>query len=170
MKFKQIGITLLTSCSLLWLTTSAVRLEDYFKSELTVGEQLSELGEMTMTSRCILPETSSKRFTLVHFWASYDAQSRAKNIQWNKFFSKTVSDKIGYTAISLDPDKDVFQHTLAIDELELSNQLCVDVARRDELIGRYALSEGLHSYLIDDEGRICLLDPSLEELNHFYHL
>ncbi len=170
MKFRQIGIALFTSYSVLLLTTSAVRLEDYFKRELRVGEQLSELGTLTERSCRVLPEKSSKRFTLVHFWASYDATSRARNLQWDQFFSQTVSDKIGYKAISLDPDRGVFLHTLAIDELSRDNQLCVETSRREELLGRYALADGLHSYLIDDQGRICLIDPSLEELNHFYRL
>ncbi len=170
MNFRQIGVALFTSCSMLFLTTSAIRLEDYFERELKVGEQLSEFGVLTDQSCHILPKESSKRFTLVHFWASYDATSRTKNIQWNEFFSQTVSDKIDYKAIALDPDKSVFQHTLAIDGLKGKDQLLVATSRREELIGRYALADGLHSYLIDDEGAICLVDPSLEELNHFYRL
>ncbi len=170
MKFRQIGIALFTTCSVLLLTTSAIRLEDYFKQELRVGEQLTELGVMTEQSCRVLPEQSSKRFTLVHFWASYDATSRARNIEWNQFFGQTVSDKIGYKAISLDPDKAVFQRTLAIDGLREETQLYVDSTRREEFLGRYALTEGLHAYLVDDRGAICLIDPSLDELNHFYRL
>ncbi len=170
MKFRQIGIALFTSCSMLLLTTSAIRLEDYFKQELRVGEQLTELGAMTEQSCRVLPEQSSKRFTLVHFWASYDATSRARNIEWNQFFGQTVSDKISYKAISLDPYRAVYQRTLAIDRLREESQLYVDNARREEFLGRYALTEGLHTYLLDDEGTICLIDPSLDELNHFYRL
>ncbi len=170
MKLRQIGVALFTSCSMLLLTTSATRLEDYFREELSVGEQLSELGTLTDKSCRVLPEKSSKRFTLVHFWASYDATSRTRNIQWNEFFAKTVSDRIGYKAISLDPDEAVFRRTLAIDGLRGEDQLFVESSHREEVLGRYALTEGLHSYLVDDEGAICLVDPSLEELNHFYHL
>ncbi len=147
MKFRQVGVALLTSCSLLLLTTSAVRLEDYFKQELKVGEQLVEMGQMTTKTCSILPKELSKRFTLVHFWASYNAQSRVQNIEWNKFFTQTVSDKISYKAISLDPDKEVYERVLELDGLNSLEQFCVQDVRRSEVLGRYALEQGMHSYL-----------------------
>ncbi len=170
MKFRQISVALLTSCSLLLLSLSAIRLEDNFNQELKVGEQIVEMGQMTTKTCNILPKKSSNRFMLVHFWASYNAESRVENIRWNKFFNETVSDKIGYRAVSLDLDKAIYEQTLAIDGIEDSSQLWVQLSRRNEVIGRYALDNSLHTYLVDENGLICLVDPSLEELNHFYHL
>ncbi len=168
MKIRQIGVSLITSCSLLLLMVSAVPLEAYFKSTLNTTEKLKEIGQLT-TEVCSL-RPKQKRFTLVHFWASYDAESRAKNIQWNNFFAQSLSDKISYKAISLDPDLDIYNRILMIDGINSSTQFCVKEERRSEVLGRYALEKAMHSYLIDEDGTICLIDPKAEELNYFYHL
>ena len=50
-------------------------------------------------------QNHSGRYTLLNFWAAYDAESRVRNVQlWNEV-NKLSSDKIAMYSVSLDtPD------------------------------------------------------------------
>ena len=53
-------------------------------------------------------QNHSGRYTLLNFWATYDAESRARNVQlWNEV-NKLSSDKIAMYSISLDEKESIF--------------------------------------------------------------
>lgn len=115
----------------------------------------------------LLPQ--SGRYALVQFWAAYDAASRAQNIVWSRYFARTVSDKIAYRAISLDPSDAVYQQTIALDKLDALNQYRNSSDAR-RMTTQYGLEHNMHAYLIDDEGIVLRVDPTIEELEQFYLL
>ncbi len=117
----------------------------------------------------LAPRRGSHRYHLVHFWAAYDNASRAENVQWSRFFGATLSDKIGYNAISLDKYREVFEGTLALDCIEdTSNQIWVAAHDADEVTDLFGLKNGFHTYLIDDRGKVRAVDPTPNQLNYFY--
>ena len=64
-------------------------------------------------------QNHSGRYTLLNFWATYDAESRARNVQlWNEV-NKLSSDKIAMYSISLDEKESIFTETVKADNQQI---------------------------------------------------
>ena len=99
-------------------------------------------------------QNHSGRYTLLNFWATYDAESRARNVQlWNEV-NKLSSDKIAMYSISLDEKESIFTETVKADKLEGTKQFHEELGRKSELFGKYNLQKGFCNFLIDDKGVI----------------
>lgn len=135
--------------------------------QLKVGDVMPSIKTNNLSINELLPEKS--RFKLIHFWASYDAESRIKNKDYSKFFDSCVSDKILYKSVSLDEDMDVCLKTLDMDSV---NNQTVFVGKENisKLIDLYNLSENVYSYLINDKGKICAINPTQNEIMDFYKI
>lgn len=67
-------------------------------------------------------QNHSGRYTLLNFWAAYDAESRARNVQlWNEV-NKLSSDKIAMYSVSLDEKESIFTETVKADKLSGTKQ------------------------------------------------
>ncbi|MCD8262874.1 MAG: thioredoxin family protein [Tannerellaceae bacterium] len=67
-------------------------------------------------------QNHSGRYTLLNFWAVYDAASRVRNVQlWNEV-NKLSSERITMYSVSLDEKESVFAGTVKTDGLEGTNQ------------------------------------------------
>ena len=104
------------------------------------------------------------RYTLLNFWAAYDAESRARNVQlWNEV-NKLSSDKIAMYSISLDEKESIFTETVKADKLEGTKQFHEELGRKSELFGKYNLQKGFCNSLIDDKGVIIATNVAPEDL------
>ncbi|MDY5858465.1 MAG: hypothetical protein SPK09_04470 [Porphyromonas sp.] len=108
---------------------------------------------------------SGKSYKLLHFWAAYDAESRASNVAYAQ--SLTGSETIVYQSISLDVDAEVYRQTLALDGVDVHGQVLADAQWRDALAEQYGQRGGIRSVLIDAEGTVLLVNPSTAELEQF---
>lgn len=163
MKFSGIHSGVAVVSLLLLMTTSAVSHGSSPARELTIGDQITEMNlnaEQTLTLR---PNEGSGRFTLVNLWASYDAESRARNVELSHFFGQTISDKIVYRAVSLDPSETVYRETIMFDGVDNANQYYASILPK-------LSAKGMHSYLINDAGVVVSIDPTTAELEQFYRL
>lgn len=106
-----------------------------------------------------------KSLKLLHFWAAYDAESRANNVAYAQ--SLANSQTIVYQGISLDVDADVYRQTLAFDGVDVHGQVLADAQWRDALAELYGQKDGIRSVLIDAEGKVLLVNPSTAELEQF---
>ena len=89
-------------------------------------------------------QNHSGRYTLLNFWAAYDAESRARNVQlWNEV-NKLSSDKIAMYSISLDEKESIFTETVKADKLEGTKQFHEELGRKSELFGKYKLDHFHH--------------------------
>ena len=153
-----LGVTLLVS-------TSATTEEKSSYDAIAVGEYLPKV--MITGERSTRDLLSSSK-TLVHFWASYDAESRAENLAYAEYFSSKKQAGLNYQAISLDNDAEVYKQTLAFDRVESNGlQLRVDNDLRKELMALCKLKEGFHSFVLDDRGKVLAVDPDSEMLDKF---
>ena len=99
-------------------------------------------------------QNHSRRYTLLNFWAAYDGESRARNVQlWNEV-NKLGSDKIAMYSISMDEKESIFAETIKADKLEGTAQLHDGLGRKSKLFGEYKLQNGFKNFLIDDKGVI----------------
>ncbi|MDR0698879.1 MAG: thioredoxin family protein [Tannerella sp.] len=97
---------------------------------------------------------NSGYYTLLHFWAAYDAASRMQNVQlWNKL-SYDGWLPVKMISVSLDELESIFVETVKTDKLEMTDQIHEKLGERSETYKKYGLKKGLRNFLIDDNGVI----------------
>ncbi|KUL20036.1 MAG: hypothetical protein XE13_0170 [Proteiniphilum sp. 51_7] len=111
--------------------------------------------------RLTLHELKGKKVVL-NFWASYDAQSRAANVQLYNFLSRNNAD-VTFLSVSFDENLNVLERTLAMDHLEKIFCYLEAEGTASELFKQFRFSDGFKSYLIDEKGVITAMniDPAL---------
>ena len=114
------------------------------------------------------PETDFRnqtgRYTLLNFWAAYDAESRARNVRLANEVNKLNPERIALCSISLDERESIFTETVRLDGLDPSTQFRERLGKRSALYEKYDLEEGLQSFLINDEGVIVAANVTPERL------
>ena len=104
------------------------------------------------------------RYTLVNFWAAYDAESRVKNIRLSNEVIKSGSDKIVLYSFSLDEKPSVFTETIKTDRLNESTQFHVEQGKNSLLYKEFNRKGGFQNYLINSEGVIVAKNVTPDKL------
>jgi len=106
----------------------------------------------------------SGRYTLLNFWAVYDAASRVRNVQlWNEV-NKLDSERVTMYSVSLDENESVFAGTVKIDGLQGTNQFRDELGKKSMLYKNFALHKGLRNFLINDQGVIIASNVTPDQL------
>lgn len=103
-------------------------------------------------------------YTLIHFWASYDAPSRIANIKYDNALESIGQDKVRYVAVSYERNKALFGEIVRRDRLESANQYYDMAGENSEVYNLYRLNKVFATYLIDASGTIVAENPSLQTL------
>ncbi|RHJ91412.1 thioredoxin family protein [Parabacteroides bouchesdurhonensis] len=109
-------------------------------------------------------QNHSGRYTLLNFWAAYDAESRVRNVLLSNEINKLGSDKIAMYSVSLDEKSSVFMETVKADKLDLSTQFHDELGKASEVYRKYNLKKGFKNFLIDDKGVIIAANVTPEKL------
>lgn len=109
------------------------------------------------------------KYTLLQFWAAYDAESRANNIKLCNVIKKMDSNQVEMLSISFDEKESIFNETIRIDQLEKQNQYQDKQGKQSDLYKRYGLQKGLKNFLIDDKGVIIATNISSDQLQTFFN-
>ncbi|MDR2147748.1 MAG: thioredoxin family protein [Tannerella sp.] len=105
----------------------------------------------------------ASRYTLLHFWAAYDGNSRKENVLlWNHLKKRNLP-QIKMVSVSMDSSESVFAETIKIDGLESTNQEWQ--GKVAEVYRKYGLKKGLGNFLIDDKGVIIATNVTPEILD-----
>ena len=129
------------------------------KAKLTEGVNPGDLAP-----RIEFLGNDAKASTLLNFWAAYDAESRARNVQLANEVNKFGPDKIAMCSISMDEKESIFTETVKIDKLDLSTQFHEGLGKESELYKKYDLRKGFKNFLINDEGVIIAANVTPEKL------
>lgn len=109
-------------------------------------------------------QNHSGRYTLLNFWAAYDAESRARNIQlWNEV-SKLSPDQIAMLSVSFDEKETIFTETIKADKLNANNQFRDVQGKQSDVYREYKLDNGFRNFLIDDKGVIIAANVTPKQL------
>jgi hypothetical protein len=112
---------------------------------------------------------NSGYYTLLHFWAAYDAVSRMQNVRlWNKL-RRDGRLPVKMISVSLDEVESVFVETVKTDKLELTDQLREKLGERSETYKKYGLKKGLRNFLIDANGVIIATGVTPDSLSGIIH-
>ncbi|MDF9829653.1 thioredoxin-like domain-containing protein [Parabacteroides sp. PF5-6] len=109
-------------------------------------------------------QNHSGHYTLLNFWAAYDAESRARNVRLMNEINKSGSEKLRVRSISLDENQAVFTETVKTDKLDHSTQFLEEQGRESVVYKEYRLHKGFTNYLINDKGVIVAYDLTPEKL------
>jgi hypothetical protein len=144
------------------------------KAGLTEGYRPGDLApgiESLGMDRDILFPNRSGRYTLLHFWAAYDAPSRMLNVRlWNRLSlcpDPVDSLRIQLISVSFDEKESVFWGTVQTDRLGNTNQVYEKRGENSEVYKKYGLKKGLRNFLIDDKGVIVATDVTPEKLTEW---
>jgi len=107
----------------------------------------------------------SGSYTLLQFWAAYDAKSRMQNVQlWNKLKQDGLL-QVKMISVSMDEPQSVFVETVKADKLDMTTQFNEKLGRHSEVYKTYGLKKGLRNFLIDDKGIIVATDVVPDKLS-----
>lgn len=95
---------------------------------------------------------------LLTFWSSADAQSRLDNMRYDRL-SRDAGKHFVHVSVNMDRSMNVFNSTIALDNLDRSAQFYSSVDVQDDIIKHWRLDEGYHSFLLDASGVIVAVDP-----------
>ena len=133
------------------------------KAKLTEGVNPGDLAFLGNDAKASF-HNQLGRYTLLNFWAAYDAESRARNVQLANEVNKFGPDKIAMCSISMDEKESIFTETVKIDKLDLSTQFHEGLGKESELYKKYDLRKGFKNFLINDEGVIIAANVTPEKL------
>ena len=103
------------------------------------------------------------RKVMLSFWAAYDAQSRASNVQLYNYLKETAPD-VAFLSISFDENRNVSERTALLDKIDLNSQFCDETGVDSAIYKEFRLRKGFRNYLIDEDGVILAVGLSVEKL------
>jgi hypothetical protein len=144
------------------------------RARLTEGNRPGDLAPRIKSlgtgAEIAFPDNSGK-YTLLHFWAAYDAVSRMRNVQlWDKLNRDDLSSRVKMLSVSMDKLVSVFTGTVKTDNLEETNQVHEALGERSEAYRKYGLKKGLRNFLIDDKGVIIATDITPDRLSEIIEI
>ena len=131
---------------------------------LTVGEKAPELVLCNQTQSLDLRAGDGK-YTLLSFWASYDATSRVKNAA----LSKEVRDydRIKMISVSFDHYASVYRQAVKQDGIQLPESYVETEGANSKAFQAYGLENGFGNYLLDSNGVIIAKNLDADELSSY---
>ena len=106
-------------------------------------------------------------YTLLHFWASYDAPSRIANMMYSKAVEQMDNSRVRYVAVSYERNEALFGEIVKRDNLSVHNQYYDPAGDNSLLYEQYRLNKGFATYLIDAQGTIVAQNPDKTTIEKF---
>ena len=127
------------------------------------GETMPDIALIGSNGESFTLSELKGRKVVVNFWASYDAQSRATNVQLYNFLTENNAD-VAFLSVSFDENMNVLQRTLVMDQLDTVSCFHEQEGRNSDLYADFKLSKGFRSYLIDEQGVITAMNVDPKQL------
>lgn len=106
------------------------------------------------------------KYVLVNFWDSNSAISRIAAGEYDRFLKESPS-KFKLLSINTDDNKKLFKEIVKNDNLDISTQFHIDDVKTRNTKNDYRLEQGFSSYLINPEGKIVAVNPSVTTLEKY---
>ncbi len=104
------------------------------------------------------------QYTLLNFWAAYDAESRARNVLLSNKVNELGAGKVVMCSVSFDTKESVFTETVRADKLDAATQRWDSRGKASDCYRKYGLNKGFKNFLIDNEGVIVATDITPDKL------
>jgi len=106
-------------------------------------------------------------YVLVNFWDSGSAISRIAAGEYDKFSRNTPDNKFKLLSINTDDNKKLFREIVKNDNLDSSTQFHIEEVKTKNALANYRLKHGYSSYLINPQGKIVAVNPSVPTLEKY---
>lgn len=110
-------------------------------------------------------------WVLLQFWATSDAKSRISTKQYSDLIrtnpANRPSERFRFLAINMDRSEKLFKEIAKRDGMDEKAQFHVAGKKAGKLVKDYHLENGMHSYLINPQGKIVAKDPTKQQLIDF---
>lgn len=110
-------------------------------------------------------QNSNNDYTLLSFWASYDAASRIQNAKMYRMVA--ASSRVKMISISFDSYQSVYLSAMRQDKVNLPDCYWEMEGENSEIFKSYDLKDGFKNYLLDKNGVIIAKNLSEDELNSY---
>ncbi|MFY8019972.1 MAG: TlpA family protein disulfide reductase [Bacteroidia bacterium] len=112
-------------------------------------------------------------YVLIHFWASWNTESREMQLEFIPVYSKFKEKKFSkgkkfyIVSISLDKEEKLFELATKKDNLPWSSSYCDFKGWQSELISRCGIQQIPSNFLLNPEGKIIAININAAELEQF---
>jgi hypothetical protein len=129
---------------------------------LTPGDTAPRIENLSNNESISFTNTKGQ-YTLLNFWAAYDAASRKRNVALANAMNG-LDGKVVLQSVSFDSSQAIFEGVVKMDSLKTNTQHIANKTNSRKLFKEYALKKGFTNYLIDAEGTIVAKNVSPEEI------
>lgn len=102
------------------------------------------------------------RYVLVNFWAASDAESRIAAHGFDRMMEKTDKERLCLLQVNMDRSVRLFREIVRRDRLDEAQQFSVAAESASTVKNAFHLNSGLQSYLLNPDGEIIAVNPSIE--------
>lgn len=121
--------------------------------------------EIENSYRSVSSHAGDSGFLLLQFWDASDASSRIKAATLSARLRTAPVAGMSYAGVYTGSDRNLFNAVAAADGMDLRNQFMLsESADADNIFAEFSLSTGNHTFLINPQGRIAAINPSMEEI------
>ncbi len=106
-------------------------------------------------------------YVLVNFWDSGSAISRIAAGEYDKFSRNSPDNNFKLLSINTDANKRLFREIVKNDNLDSSTQFHIEEVKTKNALANYRLKHGYSSYLINPQGKIVAVNPSVPTLEKY---
>ncbi|MDE5649919.1 MAG: peroxiredoxin family protein [Duncaniella sp.] len=107
------------------------------------------------------------KYVLVNFWDSGSAISRIAAGEYDRFLRNSTDNNFKLLSINTDENKNLFHEIVKNDNLDTSTQFHIGEVKTKNTKKDYRLEQGFSSYLIDPQGKIVAVNPSVTTLEKY---
>ncbi|MCM1164011.1 MAG: peroxiredoxin family protein [Muribaculaceae bacterium] len=104
------------------------------------------------------------RYVLVNFWDSHNAVSRIAAGEYDKFLRSHPRLNVKLLSVNTDDNRKLFDEIVKHDGLDGSTQYHISDTRAGGHTPGFQPDEGYASYLLNPEGKVVAVNPSVETL------
>ena len=106
-------------------------------------------------------------YVVVNFWTSDNAESRIRNIQYDRLF-KALDRNSNFIAINFDEIEGLQKELIKVDKLSDKSQFHDGSGTDSEVYKSYHLESGMNSFLLDKDGKIIAINPTKQQLTKYF--
>ena len=104
------------------------------------------------------------KYSLLQFWASYDATSRVNNLLLSNKLTELQREDVQMISISFDEKQSVFEETIKTDNLNLSSQINILAGNAPDVFQNYRMDTGFNNLLVGPDGVIIAVNVTPQDL------
>ena len=105
------------------------------------------------------------KYTLLSFWAAYDANSRVRNAELSRITDNNAHVKM--ISVSFDRYRSVYDAAMRQDGLRADDCHWEKEGEKSDLFRAYGLKNGFKNYLLDSNGVIVAANVTADELSAY---